>query len=291
MSFKNGIFLMIFITLLLPATCLSRDNSGNVDYFPEISGFERSGEIANYKPQTLFEFMNGAAELYLAYDFTGLKVQVYEDKQENTITAEIYDHHNINNAFGIYSQERPYECEFLLIGTQASYMEGYLNFYHGKYYVKISGYNLGTKDKELLTSVAEKVSSRLGEKALLPKMLKVFPETNKIKNKEEYISRDFLGYSFFEKAFTAEYEESGINYKLFIIQEPDRASLEKTVNEYKKTTGYAKDMLKGGIHELDDPYQGKVIISISENYIIGILNPDNKKIGQDILKKTISNLK
>ena len=122
-------------------------------------------------------------------------------------------------------------------------------------------------------------------------MLKVFPETNKIKNREEYIAKDFLGYSFFKKAFTAEYKSEGTTYKLFIIQEPDRQSLEKSINEYKKQINSAKEILKGGIHELDDPYQGKVIISVSGNYITGILNPDNGKPDLDLLNQVIFNLK
>lgn len=291
MSFKIFTkYCILFFAFLLLSSCMSGDNPDNKNPFPKISGFEKSGEIVSYKPETLFEYINGAAELYLTYDFTELKVQVYDDKDGNTITAEIYDQVKVNNSFGIYSQERPYECEFLPIGIQANYMEGYLNFYQEKYYVKIVGYNLGGRDREYITSVATKISERLEKKSNPPKILKAFPKTNKIKNREEYISRDFLGYSFFEKAFVAEYEESGISYKLFIIEEPDRASLEKTIEEYKKSTGYSKDIIKGGIHEIDDPYQGKIVISISENYIIGILNPDNAKFDMNIMSKLTSKL-
>lgn len=169
MSFKNYIkFGILFFAFLLLFSCMSGDKPDNKNLFPEISGFEKSGEIVSYKPETLFEYINGAAELYLSYNFTGLKAQIYEDKQGNTITAEIYNQEKVNNSFGIYSQERPYECEFLPIGTQANYMEGYLNFYQDKYYVKIVGYNLGDKDKEYITSIAQKISKRLEKKSSPP---------------------------------------------------------------------------------------------------------------------------
>ena len=284
-------FLLLTLILFVPVICTSGTNPEPENLFPELQGFTKLDEIVSYTPETLFEYIDGAAELYLIYDFAGLNLQVYIDTQGNTLTAEIYDQQNVNNSFGIYSQERPYECEFLQIGTQANYIEGYLNFYQGRYYVKISGYNLGAKDKEQLISAGEKISGLLGGQASPPKMLKAFPETGKIKNGEEYIARDFLGYSFFQKAFTAQYEIAGASYKLFIIDEPNRMSLEKSIDAYKKQLNSTEDILKAGIHELDDPYQGKLIISVSGNYIVGILNPENAKLDLNIINQTVSNLK
>ncbi|MGD9158868.1 MAG: hypothetical protein PVG39_10710 [Desulfobacteraceae bacterium] len=291
MPLKKYIINILLICFILPAYNAAGSSSINKNIFPDISGFPKSGEVSTYKPETLFEFMNGAAELYLLYDFAEMNVQVYEDKQGNTINIEIYDHQNINNSFGIYSQERPYECEFLSVGTQANYIEGYLNFYQGRYYVKLSGYSLGAKDKEILTTAGKTISTRLNEKTYPPQALELFPDAQKMKNKEEYITKDYLGYSFFKNVFTADYGNSESSYKLFIIGAPDRSTLEKSINEYKKKIGFTQNILKGGIHEVEDPYQGKLILSVSGNYIAGILNPDNVKVNMDIFKQMILNLK
>ena len=291
MPFRKFILFLTFIALLFPVYLMAANKPVKKDFFPEIQGFTKSGDSISYKPETLFEYMDGAAELYLIYDFSGLNLQIYKDKNDNTITAEIYDQQNVNNSFGIYSQERPYECEFIPIGAQANYIEGHLNFYQGRYYVKIIGYNLGAKDKEYLVTEGKILSGLLDEKSALPKMLKTFPDKNKIKNSEEYIAKDFLGYSYFKNVFTAEYENDKTTYKLFIIEEPDRSSLEQSINEYKKQLNSTKDILNGGVHKLDDPYQGEIIISISGNYIVGILNPDSETIDQGILMQAISNLK
>ena len=290
MSFKKFFLTLILFTILFTLSCKSANNPAQKDFFPDIPGFPKSGEVTTYKPETLFEFMNGAAELYLLYNFAEMNVQVYEDKQANTINIEIYDHQNINNSFGIYSQERPYECEFLSIGAQANYIEGYLNFYQGRYYIKLIGYNLGAKDKEILTTAGKTISARLNEKSDPPRALKLFPDTQKIKNREEYITKDYLGYSYFKNVFTADYGNPESSYKLFIIEAPDRSSLEKSINEYKKQINSTEDILKDGIHEVEDPYQGKLVLSVSGKYIAGILNPDNVKVNIDLLKKMITNL-
>jgi hypothetical protein len=290
MSLKKYL-LLLFIAITLPVTSMAGSTPDIKALFPDIEGFTRSNDIVSYNPGNLFEFMDGAADLYLIYDFSGLNLQQYKDKDGNTITIEIYNQKTVNNSFGIYSQERPFECEYLDIGAQATYMEGYLNFYQGKYYVKIGGFNLGKMDREYLTSTGKKVSGLLKEETTPPAMLTVFPEKAKVKNREEYIPKDFLGYSFFEKAFTAEYQESGVAYKLFIIETPDRPALEKAVAEYKKATNIKEDILKDGIHEVNDQYQGKLLISVSGKYIVGILNPDNAKVDKGIINQAISNLK
>jgi hypothetical protein len=290
MSLKKYL-LLLFIAITLPVTCLAENTPDIKALFPDIEGFTRSNDIVSYNTDNLFEFMDGAADLYLIYDFSGLNLQQYKDKNGNTITIEIYNQKTVNNSFGIYGQERPFECEYLDIGTQANYIEGYLNFYQGKYYVKVGGYNLGAKDRELLTSAAKKVSGALGEKTAPPAILKVFPEKSKVKNREEYIPKDFLGYSFFEKAFTSEYQDAGVAYKLFIIETPDRPALEKSVAEYKKATNIKEDILKDGTHEVNDQYQGKLFISVSGKYIVGILNPENAKVDKGIIGAAILNLK
>lgn len=291
MSIKRYSVMMIAVFSL----ALSNAAGGTTDVkelFPDIEGFTRSNDVVSYRPDNLFEYINGAAELYLMYDFSGLNLQQYRDKDENTITIEIYDHKTVNNSFGIYSQERPYECEYLDIGARATYMEGYLNFYQGRYYVKIAGYNLGAKDRDYLTSTAKKVSGLLKEETSSPAMLALFPEKAKVANREEFIPKDFLGYSFFTKAFTAEYQDTGsTTYKLFIIETPDRANLEKSIGEYKKAANIKNDIMKDGIHEVDDQYQGKLLISVTGKYIVGTLNPENAKIDQGLINQVISGLK
>lgn len=290
MFIKRLIILMFFI-IIFPLSGMTTGASDVKSLFPDIEGFTRLNGIVSYKPDNLFEYMDGAADLYLIYDFSGLNLQQYKDKDDNTITIEIYDHKTVNNSFGIYSQERPFECEYMDIGAQATYMEGFLNFYQGRYYIKIAGYNLGAKDKEHLTSTAKKVSGLLGEASSPPAMFKAFPDITKVKNREEYIPKDFLGYSFFEKAFTAEYQASGLTYKLFIIETPDRAGLEKALNEYLKATKIKQDLLKDGIQEIDDPYQGKLLITTKGRYIVGAINPENAKIDKSIINQIISGLK
>src|SRR4030067_1660218 len=85
--------------------------------FPEIAGWKQSGEIQTFTPKTLYEYINGAADLYLAYDFQELKAAEYLNDKKASVTVEIYRHKSPTNAFGIYSQDRLPGGKYLNIGA------------------------------------------------------------------------------------------------------------------------------------------------------------------------------
>ena len=81
--------------------------------FPEIKGWKQSGEVQTFAPKTLYEYINGAADLYLMYDFEELKVEEYQNEKKASVTVEIYRHKTPTHAFGIYSQERLPNANFI----------------------------------------------------------------------------------------------------------------------------------------------------------------------------------
>jgi hypothetical protein len=240
--------------------------------FPEITGWRQSEEIQTYKPETLFEYINGAADLYLAYDFQELRVAEYSNEKKASVILEIYHHKTPLDAFGIYSQERLSDANFLDIGAQAYIEPNVLNFLAGPYYVKINSFNTGPDDREILIAFAKKISTKLGEKGTLPSILSSFPEEGKKKNSEKFINKNFLSYSFLHSAFTADYERSGRKFKLFIIEGLERDDCRAMIQKYLQQTGNpAKDAVEGR-YVMSDPYNGEVDLHWKGKNIWGILN-------------------
>jgi hypothetical protein len=57
--------------------------------FPEMPGWNQSGEVQTFIPKTLYEYINGAADLYLAYDFEELKVAEYQNEKKASVTIDV----------------------------------------------------------------------------------------------------------------------------------------------------------------------------------------------------------
>jgi hypothetical protein len=252
--------------------------------FPEMAGWKQSGEIQTFLPKTLFEYINGGADLYLTYDFQELKVAEYSNEMKASVTVEIYHHKTPTDAFGIYSQERLPEANFVDIGAQGYIETNVLNFVAGPYYVKINSFKTGPDDREVLIVFAKKVSETLGERGTLPFILSTFPEEGKKKNSEKFISKNFLGYSFLYSAFTADYEVSGTKFKLFVIEPGGKTECKNMIQKYVEQTGKTEKNVTEGRYLVQDRHHGDIELHWQGAHLWGIVSLNDPDLRSRYLK-------
>lgn len=252
--------------------------------FPEMSGWDQPGKPQTYSPETLYECIDGAADLYLSYDFRELHVAEYTNAQKASVTVEIYRHSTPTQAFGIYSQERLANAKLLDIGAEGYQEPTVLNFFTGPYYVKISGYETGAEDEKILLAFGLKVEEILGGKTPLPDILSAFPKEGLKQHSEKFISKDFLVYSFLHSGFTADYVLAGKPFKIFVIEGRDgndcRSMVEKYLRE-TKTPGEPSE----GFHRIRDRHHGDVYLFWKGRFIWGTLNLDDPGLRSKYLKE------
>jgi hypothetical protein len=252
--------------------------------FPEITGWKQSGEIQTFSPKTLFEYINGDADLYLMYDLQELKVTEYLNEKKASVIVDVYRHKTPTYAFGIYSQERLSNANIIDIGAQGYIEKNVLNFVSGPYYVKLNSYNTGAGDEEILLNFAKKVSENLGEKGRLPSILSSFPQEGKKNNSEKFISINFLGYAFLHSAFTADYELSGKKFKLFVIEGADGNDCREMIQKYLQQTRSPEKNVTESRYAIADPYHGEIELHWKGKYIWGILNVSDTSLRSKYLK-------
>jgi hypothetical protein len=252
--------------------------------FPEITGWKQSGEIQTFSPKTLFEYINGDADLYLMYDLQELKVTEYLNEKKASVIVDVYRHKTPTYAFGIYSQERLSNANIIDIGAQGYIEKNVLNFVSGPYYVKLNSYNTGAGDEEILLNFAKKVSENLGEKGRLPSILSSFPQEGKKNNSEKFISINFLGYAFLHSAFTADYELSGKKFKLFVIEGADGNDCREMIQKYLQQTRSPEKNVTESRYAIADLYHGEIELHWKGKYIWGILNVSDTSLRSKYLK-------
>jgi len=275
----TSLLLGLIIFLSIPIAAEAKDFK-----FPEIAGWKQTGEVETFIPKNLYEYINGAADLYLMYDFEELKVAEYQNDKKASVTIDVYRHKTPIHAFGIYSQERLPNANYIDIGAQGYVESNVLNFLAGPYYVKIGSYNTGAEDQEVLLTFAKKVMDHLGEKGTLPPLLGAFPAEGKVKNSEKFIAKNFLGYSFLHSSFTADYEIAGKKFKLFIIEDRDPNECRNTIQKYLEQTGKTEKNILEGRHLIPDPHHGEIELYWQGEYIWGILNINDPDLRSKYLK-------
>jgi len=255
------------------------DAEGISSFFPKIGGWKQQGEIQIFSRQNLYEYINGAADLYLNYDFREVRVAEYRNGEKASVIVEIYLFQTSNHAFGIYSQERLPSGSYLKIGAQGYIEKEILNFLSGTHYVKINSYKTGGQDREVLLAFAKGIAENMGGEKSLPAPLSYFPEEGKKDHSEKFIAKNFLGYSFFHSGFTADYDPSGKKFKLFVMEGTNRMDCRDMLQKHLQSTGNLQANLAEGRYTIKDLYHGEVELSWEGKYIWGVLN-----LGEPILR-------
>jgi hypothetical protein len=112
----------------------------------------------------------------------------------------------------------------------------------------------------------------LGGKTSLPGILSSFPQEGKKRNTEKFISKNFLGYSFFHSGYTADYELSGRKFKIFVIAGRGAENCREMMEKYLEKIGGKEKRVSEGLYQLTDPYHGEVDLFWKGKFIWGILD-------------------
>ena len=240
---------------------------------PGIDGWKLTEDPKIYSPETLFEYIDGAAEAYLGYDFQQLLVSTYEKEgTESVVTVEIYDMSSPLNAFGIFSSERYPDIPEVQFGL-AGYLEGeVLNFISGPYYIKLLCYNGEEQTADYLKEFAGAVDEKIKDKGSWPALFKMFPTANLIKNSEKYIKKNFMGFDFLANGYAVSYHFDQGQYDAFIIdaktESEARNSLQKLLDFY---AGEKMPFVQeGDRYRQVNKYGQVILISQVRNYLFGL---------------------
>ncbi len=270
---RTLLLIAVSVHLLVNAKAVTPD-----ELFPEFNNWNLKIDETVYVPENLWELINGAADIYLAYDFQDLHIGEYTNEKDEMIRVELYRHGNPENTFGIYSAERMPDYQFITVGIEGYTSFGALNFFTGNYYVKVIWSGTGGSDDNVLVELAEEIEIQLSQKNKWPDVLSYLPDLNKMPRSEGYSNENFLGYSYLHSAFTAGYAIDDKEFNLFIIRLNDNDEVRQTIDKYFKTIQF--DVSGDSMNEyiVEDPFNGKIGMGIKDNFLFGVYNLDDEKL-------------
>ena len=94
----------------------------------EIHGWRAKAEDTIYSRQSIFDYMNGAGEIYRLYGFRELFVRRFVKAGQPDIVLELFDMGSPEDAFGVLSHGREGQGEDVAIGGDSEYDRGLLFF-------------------------------------------------------------------------------------------------------------------------------------------------------------------
>ncbi len=162
---------------------------------PPCPGWQAS-EQRIVTPENIFDYMNGAGELYRSYSFRRLDVREYTKVGEPAIVCEAYTLPSSADAFGLFSQDRT--GEKLSIGQEALYASGLLLARQGNCFIRILAERETPDSRRCAVALAEEIVKKCGPAGKLPDALRWLPAKGLAKDSLRYFhTNDCLNYYYF----------------------------------------------------------------------------------------------
>ena len=140
----------------------------------EVHGWKAtSANALEVTPKTIFDYMNGAGELYLAYDFRRLLVWTYQRDGDTTIAVEAYDMGTAEDAFGILSHDL--SGDKVNIGRQSAYTSGFLQFRQGRWYFRILAEMETPESRQAVLALGRALAAQAPDEGKEPEIVKRLP--------------------------------------------------------------------------------------------------------------------
>jgi hypothetical protein len=131
-----------------------------------------------YDRETIFDYINGAGEVYRSYAFSHVVVNRYATPAGLGVTVEVFDMGNAEDAFGVFSYAREDEEEGIGAGFERK--GSVLCFWQDRFYVCVAAEQRDEDPEAVLGEVARGVSGSLPAPGSRPALMSTLPEEGRI---------------------------------------------------------------------------------------------------------------
>jgi hypothetical protein len=135
----------------------------------EITGWKLQQDIETYNRETIFDYIDGAGEIYLMYGFKKVEVFHLAKVDQPDILVEVFDMGSSEDAFGIFSHAR--EGEEGGIGQGSEFRGGVLCFWKSNFFVCISSFQETPETQKTVPLLAGEISRKITKIGEKPKLL------------------------------------------------------------------------------------------------------------------------
>lgn len=227
-----------------------------------------------FDKDTIFNHINGESEIYFPYGFRGVAAATYANASVTgvTISADLYWMGSPLDAFGIYSNYRRPDADFLELGCEGYVTDSQLLFYQDAYFVRLTAVGRSEQNRDHLKTIAEAIRAKLPRAPACPDEVGLVAVPGTIPKTETYQADSLLGYAFFPRGILAKARIGEAAGRLFVVMldSPDDAAT--TAQRYADYL-QAKGSLEQGTpyHSGMDPLYKRVTYAREGRFVFGAI--------------------
>lgn len=139
----------------------------------QLNGWSAREPTRRYTPATLYDYMDGGAEVYLAYGARSLQARSYEKPGERPVNLAVFDMGTSAGAFGVFTFERVDGAAG--IGQDSEYGGGMLRFWHGRFFVFVQAEQESPAARDCVLALGRALLPGLGAAGEIPALARALP--------------------------------------------------------------------------------------------------------------------
>ena len=275
--------------------------TGLAELLPEMSSME-GWQIADgpttYDSETLFEYLNGGAPLYLDFGFEEMVHVRYQlgDDPLASVTLDVYDMGSDLGAFGLYRSGRPQEAETRDWGAEG-YRSGVVAAaWKGGVSIQAQADEDRPELIGAMESLVEQVSNSVAGGTSLPRIIDLLPGDGLVPLSERIVARDLMSHEFLPGGVLATYRTEGAEGTLFfgeLAGEPAvteaMAALRAHHEQWSEIVGDIDSIGDGGFRFTDSGLGSGAVVAAG-SYVVGVHGDLPPGVQMELLGRLVENL-
>lgn len=150
----------------------------------EVEGWRAAGPDREYDGQTLFQYIDGGAEVYRAYGMRRCLARRYERTGEPALLLDLFDMGRPADAFGVFTHDL--DGEPAGIGQDSRFRPGWLTFWQGRFYVSITAEGETSAAEAAVRSLGRQVADVLPREGGRPELVALLPADGLVRGRVRY---------------------------------------------------------------------------------------------------------
>jgi hypothetical protein len=256
----------IALLTVIAASALTASCAEAPSGFPEVEGWTQSGEVRIYTADNLWEYIDGAAVLFVEY---GVQTCMTADMSAPgvSVTIDLYEMGSALRAVGVFKRESAGSGEVLSGTTVATLSPPYQALMvKGSTYVKVNAYE-GELTEPSGRRLLQNLAASLPGETLMPPEFSLLPEEGKVAGSEGYQPGSFLGLEELTDCLYADYEGSdGASWEGFVVLPSAASDVWETLAD--RWDSFEHDGLTVLFREV--PYSGLVGVTRTDSGMFGV---------------------
>ena len=257
----------------------------------QVDGWAAEPTDRIYDPTTIFEDIDGAGEVYRAYNMQSCLSRRFETPGGPAIVLDLFDMGSPQDAFGVFTHDT--DGDVVAIGQDGRLRPGWLSFWKHRFFVSIYAEEETEAAAGAVVQLGRRIASLIPEDGNRPKILDRLPAAGLDSKRIRYLHHPVvLNYHYYladenilnltpqTEAVLAEYQRAEARGRLLLISYPTKGEAQAAFAGFRRH--YLPDADSSGAARLENKKWATA--RMQDRLLVIVLEADNRELAEALVQ-------